>query len=160
MTKLGMSLWLARGKRLPRFDNLEEAEHELFRIRDELLSVLEQTIASSTQFRLDRSPESLKELEKWYFKLLNREDGFRSLGLTRDELERAISMYLGAVFVANVGRFKWKVEEDALVKGRYEIGVGTPLFTMNLTLGENLESKPNNKRQQSLWREFCKYAAG
>ena len=122
--------------------------------------ILEHTIASSTQFRLDRSPGSLKQLENWYFTLLNRKDGFRSVGLTRDDLERAISMYLGAVFVANVRTFKWKVEEDALVKGRYEIGVGKPLFTMNLTLGENLEAKPNNKRQQSLWREFCKYANG
>jgi hypothetical protein len=153
-----MSIWLARGKRLPRFNSLEEAEHELLRTRDHLLVVLDRVIASSAQFRLDSSPESLKELEKWYFKLLNREDDFRSVGLTRDELERAISMYLGAVLVANVSTFKWKVEEDALLKGRYEIGVGKPLLTLNLTLGSNLESRPNNKRQQSLWREFCQYA--
>jgi hypothetical protein len=153
-----MSIALAHGELLPRFNSLEEAERELFRIRDHLLNALELTIASSAQFRLDRSPESLKELEKWYFKMVNRADNFKSSGSSKDEIERAISMYLGAVFVSNDSAFEWKVKENAFVRGRYEIGVCKPLVTLALTLGSNLESGPNNKRQQSLWRVFCKYA--
>jgi len=63
-------------------------------------------------------------------------------------------MYLGTVVVANVPCFKWVVEEFAFLAGRYEIGIGAPLFTVMLTGGSNLQSEPNNKRRQSLFRQF------
>ena len=148
-----MKVARAHGEGLPRFNNLADAERELFRMRDNLIHELMQAVNSCLQVRLDESPESLKRLERWYFTLLSH-DGFAVLGLSRETLEQAIPMYFGAVLVANTSSFKWLVEESPFARGRYHIGVGTPQGSVALTGGWNLEREPNNERQRSLWRRY------
>jgi hypothetical protein len=157
MSNRGLTVAHAYGEHLPEFKSVREAELELFGRRDRLLDNLRRAV-SNAPVRLDDSPQSLKDLEAWYFKLLDRGDDFNSLEMNRDELECAISMYLGTVVVANVPGFKWLVQEFAFLAGRYEIGIGVPLFKVMLTGGSNLQSEPNNKRRQSLFRQFRKCA--
>ena len=64
-------------------------------------------------------------------------------------------MYLGQVIVHNHPEFRWIVEEFAFQRGKYEIGVTKPLFTLMLTKRTDLSSRPNNKKRQSLWRDYC-----
>jgi hypothetical protein len=80
------------------------------------------------------------------------------VGGSRDRIESAISMYFGAVVVANMRAFKWVVQEFAFASGRYELGVGKPGFTIMLMAKSNLESLPNNKSRQSLQRRFRQLA--
>jgi hypothetical protein len=53
--------------------------------------------------------------------------------------------------------FSWVVQEYQFAKGRYEIGVQRPLLSIMLTKGRKLQLA-GNKRMQSLWREFQRYA--
>jgi len=153
MTKAGMAAAQEHGTNLPSFASQGEAEHSLFARRDELLLTLQKSASGNSTFRFDSSPDSLKALEKWYFDLLEGQN-FGSLGLDQATFEHCISMYLGHVLVQNHPKFKWVVEKFAFQEGKYEIGVQRPLFSLMLTGRRNLAGKPNNKRRQSLWREY------
>jgi hypothetical protein len=157
MSKQGMAIARAYGNQLPQFQNLAEAEGELFARRDSLLDALKRAAQESPQLLLNESPESLKALEGWYFDLLAHGHVLASLHLDRETLERALAIYFGAVVVANARSFKWFVQEFAFGAGRYEIGVRDQYCQLMLTMGSNLEAAPNNKRHQSLYRRFRRY---
>jgi hypothetical protein len=156
MSKVGLLAARLFGKGLPRFHDQAEAERALFARRDELLRMLADWSHRSADFTYDLSPESLKGLERWYFQLAAG-PGVRSIKTDLDTFERAIAMYLGAVFVRNgTPPFEWFVNEFAFEEGRYEIGVQRGLFAMML-LRQSIP-RENNKRQESLWRMYVRYA--
>jgi hypothetical protein len=156
MSKAGLRAARQFGENLPIFRDQAEAERALASRRDELLQMLTDWSRRSTVFRFDLSPESLRGLERWYFQL---EDGpgFRSIDTDQETFERAVAMYLGAVFVQNaVPPFEWFVQEFAFEAGRYEIGVRQGLFAMMLS--RQSMRREGNQRQESLWRMFVRYA--
>ena len=156
MSKLGLRVAKAFGKRLPTFADQAEAERALQSRRDELLRMLADWSQRSTYFKSDLSPESLKGLERWYFQLADG-PGFGSIGTDQETFEGAIAMYLGAVFVRSAAPpFEWFVKEFAFEAGRYEIGVRRDLFAMMLS--RQWLPRENNKRQESLWRMYQRYA--
>ena len=107
-----------------------------------------------------------------YFGLPSNEDSFslalpRSAsfsevwcaGFSRSAFERCVAAYLGEVLVKNRPPFEWFVAEDPFEPGKYEVGVRRPLYSLMLTLPLDLATRPNNKRRQSLWREYRQHAA-
>lgn len=127
----------------------------LFRQRDELLGKLIEMSRVASSFRPDFSPESLKDLERWYFELAEGA-GFDSVGTDEETFERTVAMYVGEVIVRNAPPFEWFVAEFAFEPGRFEIGVERPLLRIALS---RLSPVPRerNKRAQSLWRMYHKY---
>ena len=157
MSKQGLKIAQGYAQTLPRFENSNEAERALFERRDHLLSRLRDATREDEKVQLDGSPQSLKDLERWYFAVLEG-PGFASVLMDREDVEHAISMYLGEVLVRNTKQFRWVVEEFAFAEGRYEIGVGTSQVKIMLSRGANLQERPNNKQRQSLYREFSQFA--
>jgi hypothetical protein len=156
MSKAGLLAAKLFGKTLPTFSDQAEAEHALLSRRDELLQMLADWSQRSTDFRSDFSPESLKGLERWYFRLVDG-PGFQSIDTDKATFERAMAMYVGAVFVRNAAPpFEWFVKEFAFEAGRYEIGVRRDLFAMMLS--RQTVQQEHNKRQDSLWRMNARYA--
>jgi phenylpropionate dioxygenase-like ring-hydroxylating dioxygenase large terminal subunit len=147
----------AHGKLLPSFKDTGEAERILLGRRDELLNVLRQAATKTEVFTFDFTPKSLKSLEHWYFQTLDA-GNFEFFGLDREMLERCIHMYLAEVIVRNHPEWKWTVTEYAFEPGKYEIGIERPLYRVNLGRAD-LAIRPNNKRKQSLWREYQGYVA-
>jgi hypothetical protein len=158
MSKHGLKIAQDYAQTLPRFENSNEAERALFERRDHLLSRLRDTTREDEKVQLDGSKQSLKDLEQWYFAVLEG-PGFASVRMDREEVEHAISMYLGEVLVRNANGFRWVVEKFAFAEGCYEVGVATSQVKIMLSRGANLQAKPNNSRRQSLYREFSQFAA-
>jgi hypothetical protein len=157
MSKQGLKIAKEHAGGLPRFESLADAERTLFAKRERLLRRLQEAAGSSPVVQLDYSPESLKRLEAWYFRLLR--DSFDAVGIGREEFEQAVSMYLGEVLSKSIARVEWSVTESVFAPGHYEIGVRRPrVFGLMLTGRTNLEMTPNNKRHQSMWRSFRQYA--
>jgi hypothetical protein len=137
------------GEELPAFSSLSEAEKILIQLKD---STLEAFLAEEgLSLDLDYSPESLKPIEKWYF-----EAGCPKVGGGNYSVSHAIGFYFGEVLCRSAG-FSWIVEEFAFIKGRFEVGVNRRLVTIMLTKGKTPRVE-GNKRLQSLWREYEKYA--
>jgi hypothetical protein len=67
-----------------------------------------------------------------------------------------MAFYLGEVLCRHAG-FSWVVQEFAFEHGRYEVGVKRSLATIMLTRGRSPKAS-NNKRMQSIWSEYLRYA--
>jgi hypothetical protein len=158
MGKAGLQAAADHGKQLPIFRTLADARQELFALRAHHLAVLSNAAEGRSPASLDRSPESLKPLEAWYFQLLDT-DSFGATGPSRAEFERGLPFYFGEVLARIHPPFEWIVEESAFAPERYEIGVRRGLITVMLTLPWDLSARPHNKRRLSMWRQFCQYAA-
>jgi len=156
MSRAGLIAARLFGRKLPTFRDLAEAERALLARRDELLRTLSELSRQSSDFSADLSPESLKGLERWYFELRDG-PGFTSIGVDEETFERAMAMYLGEVLVRNAPPFEWFVDEFAFEHGRYEIGVRRSLVAVMLS---RLAPDPpeRNKRHQSIWRMYRRYA--
>jgi hypothetical protein len=143
-------------EKLPAFSSLEEAQHQLYTYRDKQLALLAEIAKHTTRFQPDYSPESLKQLEQWYYQLYET-GSFQLLGLTRETFETCMAMYFGETAVRTAGAH-WIVEEYFLAPGRYELGLQKESVTMML-LQHCLDhfQTPNNKRRQSLFRDYRKY---
>jgi hypothetical protein len=70
---------------------------------------------------------------------------------------KAMAVYFGEVLCRH-GKFKWIVKEFAFAKNRYELGVSKEFCSIMLT-NHRRPTLANNKRKQSLWREFSKYVS-
>jgi len=146
------------GRTLPRYGSQEEAERALFAERDLLLGRLRTAAGASPSFRFDLTPESLKALERWYFEA--RESGaFARFGVSPEAFERCIAMYLGEVIVRNHAVFRWVVREFPFVPGTYEIGVDRGTLAVMLTRFGQLQTRPNNKKRESIWREYRRWVS-
>lgn len=152
MSGTGMKAALTLGEKLPVYPSLEVARTELFAQRDRLLSALT-TAAAGEGVALDHSPESLKTVEPWFFRVV--EAGRLPIaGMDLQTLDLAIAMYFGEVVVRTTD-FEWTVAEFAFAQGRYEIGVARPLYTRMLGGGLGLVERTRNTRRQSIWREYA-----
>jgi hypothetical protein len=157
MSRAGLLAAKLFGAKLPAFRDLADAERALLRQRDEFLRTLSDLSRHSATFRPDASAESLKELEHWYFELLEGA-GFRSINTDQETFERAIAMYMGEVLVRNAPPFEWFVTEFAFgPPGRYEIGVQRPRFAV-MSNRTPPAPRERTKRGQSLWRMYQQYA--
>jgi hypothetical protein len=152
MTRAGLLAAKLFGSRLPKYQDLAHAERVLYPRRDELLQKLVTVSHFAWSFRPDFSPESLKELELWYFELKDG-PGVGSVGTDEETFERAMAMYLGEVLVRNVPEFEWFVTEFAFEQGRFEIGVRRPLYERMLSR-QSFPPRERNKRHQSMWRMY------
>src|SRR4029078_4531596 len=103
------------------FPHNEPAVRALLRARDDDIDYLRDLAASSQRFEPTFSPDSLKDLELFYFDLVN-EERFEADSEERRRLRSAVATYLGAVLVKHAG-YHWVVQEFAFARGRYEIGV-------------------------------------
>ncbi len=129
----------------------------LYLERDQLLRELTASAPASETFSPTFQAESLKNLERWYFELYER-NGFAQAGTTRERFERAIAMYVGETAVRSNSEFQWFVSEYPFEPGKYELGIRKPLFAWMLRSFTDLYARPNNKRRQSIWREFKQHA--
>jgi hypothetical protein len=144
------------GARLPKFGSLGEAEATLYRERDLLLVELAQ-FAQRSDFDCSFQPESLKALERWYFRLLDL-DAFRVPSMPQHQFERCIAVYFGEILVRSSPPFEWFVSEYAFTPGRYELGIRRPLLELMLSGPKPPDARERNKRMQSLWRDYRRYA--
>jgi hypothetical protein len=158
VSRAGMEAARQHAAQLPNFANQAEAEQALFSERDALLRELVDAAEGTETFKPTFQPASLKDLEAWYFQLWEHE-GFAEAGISRERLEQAIAMYVGETAVQNDSEFEWFVSEFPFEPGKYQIGIRKPLFSWMLRSFTDLHSRPNNKRRQSIWREFKQYAA-
>lgn len=125
---------------LPSFGSQAEAEAALFERKDRALADLQSKLAS-----LDFTPESLKGLEGAAL-----QSGVQSIPPDQ------IGFYLGEVYCRSAA-FNWVVSESPFAPGRYEIGVTRGLVTIMVTKGRTV-TLDRNKRLQSLWKEYQRYA--
>jgi len=157
MTRYGHEVALEHAESLPSFESLAEAERSLFQLRNHLRDEIER-LSRECNVILDFSPDSLKALEKWYFDLC-RSDDFARLGLTQEEFERCMGFYNGFVYTENDPEFTWIVKESPFKAGKFEIGVTKGLFTKMIGRVSHLQKLKNNKRMQSMFREYKQYSA-
>jgi hypothetical protein len=150
MSRYGLDVASSHGATLPKFSCVEEAERALYSQRDSILSALCNELGET--LNLDYSPDSLKRLEQWFFE--KRSPNKLQSGVP---VAKAIAVYFGEVLCRH-GKFKWIVKEFAFAENRYELGVSKELCSIMLTNGRQ-PTLANNKRMQSLWREFAKYAS-
>jgi hypothetical protein len=133
---------------LPAFRSLAEAKFALLHRKDSILAAF--VSACGVDLELDFSPESLKHLEAWYFRIGSPET------VAGISLPSAIGFYFGEVLVRNTP-FEWVIESFVFEPSKFEIGVARPGYSIMLTAGM-LPSKRGNKRKQSLWREWRRIA--
>jgi hypothetical protein len=155
MTHKGRQVAIEYGKNLPAFSNPEEAKVAWFAFRDEHLAILENIAQGHLVLAPDFQPESLKDLELWYFQLYET-NSFQHLNVTQEVFETCMAMYFGEIAVRNANAH-WIVEEYFLAKGRYQFGINKGLLTMMLKRFTDHYREPNNKRRQSLYRLYLKY---
>ena len=150
---LGLKIAKAFGQKLPAFSSQSDAEYHLFAHRDARLQRIANLAASSDVFFADFTPESLKNLEQWYF-ILWESDGFGALGISREEFESCMAMYVSEVAVQNCSDAKLEVREFGFEPGKYELGVQRGLTHLMRSRFTDHFNTPNNKRRQKIYREY------
>jgi hypothetical protein len=157
MSKKGLKVAIEYGEKLREFENILEAEKFFLKYKDELLIQLELVSQESDIFKVDNKVESLKNLEKWYFELYEKNE-FVKLGLDRNEFEKVMAIYFGEVVVQNNKDAKWEIEEYPFVPGKYTFGVTKGFGSMSLGNGFiDHYKEPSNKRRNSLFRMYNHY---
>ncbi|MEM4204400.1 MAG: hypothetical protein QXS54_10070 [Candidatus Methanomethylicaceae archaeon] len=155
MSRQKHKIALQHGERLPSFSNLEDAERYWYAFRDKHLAHLLEIARQSPDFHPDYTPESLKQLEHWYFSLCET-DSFHFTGTTRETFEVCMAMYFGETVVRNT-RARWIVQEYFLASGKYELGLQKDSMTIALYRYTEPFLAISNKRKQSLFRAYKKY---
>jgi hypothetical protein len=150
MSQYGMLVAGQFAQGLPEFSEQATATEALLAWRDRGLQEL--YLLSGLAPSLDYSPESLKSLESWFFQ--NGQPAATESGFS---IPHAIAFYVGEVLCRS-RQFQWVIQEFPFSKGRYEIGVTRQGLTIMLTKGKHLQLA-GNKRMQSLWREYQRYAS-
>jgi hypothetical protein len=157
MSKQALAVATALGKRLPRFASAAAARRALFTERDEALRHLASLDGAAWGFVADRTVDSLRALERFYFALHPRK--FARVGTDRARLEDAMAYYLGAVAVKVAGA-RWLVAEYPFARGRYEIGVATKSQTVMVGGAcDRWHERRPNARRDALRRQFLDWWA-
>jgi hypothetical protein len=155
MSREGLKVARSASRRLPAFSSQREARSRLLALRDDRLSRLKAWAKQAAEFRLDSAPESLKRIEAWYFALVD-DDGFRSLGTSREEFEDCMASYFCRVVVATHADAKWVVEESPFVRGRFEVGVQRGYCTWAGSFRDHFRA-PANKSRTRIFRDYQKF---
>lgn len=157
MTRPGLKAALKYGEKLPKFKSMAEAEKYFFARKDKLLDKFEKKCEQYSFFTPDYSVESLKTLEKTYFDLYEA-GSFRETGLSRDEFERAMSVYFGEVVVRNNDGAKFEVREFPFAQGKYEFYISKGLLSVAIAdRFRDLYQQPGNVRKNHMFREYNRY---
>ena len=157
MTRPGLKAALKYGEKLPKFKSMAEAENYFFARKDKLLGKFEKKCQQYSFFTPDYSVESLKKLEKTYFDLYEA-GSFRETGLSRDEFERAMSVYFGEVVVRNNDGAKFEVREFPFAQGKYEFYISKGLLSVAIAdRFRDLYQQPGNVRKNHMFREYNRY---
>ncbi|MBO4701244.1 MAG: hypothetical protein J5625_01145 [Lachnospiraceae bacterium] len=157
MSKAGLKAALLYGSKLKSFNSISDAKEFYFtfynRLKDEFIDLCKENEILFTNY----SVESLKDLEKWYFELLE-EDKFESIGISREEFEQCMGVYFAEVVVQNNKDASLIVEEFPFVPGKYNMVVNKGLASMTFFgLCVDWYSRTGNKRRTLLFREYNKY---
>jgi len=144
------------GRTLPAYRNISEARTSLFAARDARLAGFKVLASKSDLFVANDTPESLKQMEAWYFQLVES-DGFRLVGVTREEFEKCMATYFCHVAVVNCPEAEWYVAEFAFEPGKYEIGVKRGLVHQMRGSFTDHFAKGANRRRTAIYREFQRY---
>ena len=109
MSKQGLNTAIQYGESLEEFNNKIEAENYFMSYKNHLLERLKIISKQTNDFFLNYTEESLKEIEKWYFDLYEKQ-AFDKIGSSLEEFESILSIYWGAVIVENKDDTKWVIE--------------------------------------------------
>ena len=156
MSKAGLNAAVAHASRLKSFADLKDAEEYFFSYRDKLLKKIAALCLYTDLFAADYSADSLKELEKWYFDLWEK-DEFSKIGVSQNEFEQMMSVYFGEVVVKNNPEARWVVREDSFVNGKYELFVNKGNLFFSIPFRGDWCDRPGNKRRNKLFRDYNKY---
>lgn len=154
-----MKIALKVGQSRMKFDSLKIAETYF---ENERLIYLQKIKALQEKYineKLDFSPESLKSIEKIYFDFYEN-DKFNKEIISKDDFIKLLGIYNGFVYVKN-GKAKWKVQKEFFVSdNRYFLGieVNGGFCFIDCSGISHLEKLTNNKRRQSMYREYKKYS--
>jgi len=153
MSWFGLKVAKLFGQKLPAFSSQAEAEAFFFGQRDERLRRMIKLATSSETFTVDYTPESLKNLERWYFELVDN-DKFKSLGVSREDFECCMASYFCELAVRNCPETKWEVQEFTFERGKFEIGIQRGLLHLMLNRFTDHYKQPNNKKRQKIFRMY------
>lgn len=139
---------------LKKFKSQKKARKYYFDYRNKYLKKLKTIAPKHDKFKYSFQPESLKDLELWYFEMYENKT-FRKYSTNRDEFEKCMGMYFLETIVRNHKKAKWIVEEDDFVEKRYELGVSIDELEdiMMDSFYDHYETT-NNKRKQYIYREY------
>ncbi len=141
------------GRRLPRFESAALARRAMFEARDESLAHLKALDGVSVGFVADRSIESLRALERFYFSLYPR--GFAGAKTDRRRFEAAMAFYVGAVATKQLPKARWVIEESPFAPGGYELGIATDGQTVMVGgMCGGWHATKRNTRHDALHRQF------
>jgi len=161
MSKQGHKSALQVGRSLPVHKTREEAEKFYFSYRDKALKSIAKLAKKHPEYQLDFSPESLKNLEKLYFDLLDKKaySKYELLGLTFKRMEQLLAIYYGEVFIKNTTCI-WVAQPFGYIENKYYLGIQSENkgMTIECISFSNHYKTPDNKRKQYLYREYMKYS--
>ncbi len=155
MSRQGRAAAIQYGEKLPAFAAITEARHYYYAYRDKHLAFLSEIASKQQTFYSDYNPQSLKQLEQWYFHLYET-DSFRAMGTDRETFEICMAMYFGETVVRNQ-HAQWVVESYFLAPDKYDLGISKGSVTIKLARFTDHFLEPNNKKQESLFRRYHKY---
>lgn len=160
MSRQGRKIAILTGQARPVHKTRQDAEQYYFSFRDKALQDIEKLRSKHSDYKLDFSPDSLKDMEGLYFDLLdkNKYSKYPAFGLTLKRMEQLLAVYYGQVYVENTDAH-WTVEKDPFVPDRYYIAVkfGNNFMTIECTRKKDYYRMQDNKRHQALYREFKKH---
>ncbi len=155
MSRQGSTVAQQHGDTLPTFSCQADAEQYYYAFRDKHLARLSEIASHHLAFLPDYRPESLKQLEQWYFQLYET-DGFHALGINRETFEACMAMYFGET-AARSANAHWIVARYFLAANAYELIVQRGSFSMALFCFTDHFRTPNNKKRECLFRRYEKY---
>jgi hypothetical protein len=156
MTKGAAAIAEQYGRTLPKYESAVVARRAMFAERDAALAHLASLDGAIAGFSCDRSIESLRALEAFYFALHARgAAAFARAGTTRKRFEDAMAMYVGSVATKHVRGARWIIEAYAFVPGGYEIGIAVAANRIMIGgMCGDFHKTPPNKRRDALYRQF------
>ena len=155
-SKKSYELVLKHSQKLKSFSSKEDAEEFFFSLKDNLLKKLENICTDCAFFKMDYTLESIKNIEKWYFELYEKNE-FEILGTSREEFEEILGIYWGECAIKYNSSSIWIVEEDWLINGKYSFCINIKGW-MHITYKyfNDLYKYPDNKTHKRMYREFKK----
>ncbi len=160
MSRQGHKLALLVGQSRLIHKTRQDAERYYFLFREKALRDIEKLKLKYSDYNLDYSPDSLKNIEKLYFNLLDRKEysKFPIFGVTLKRMEELLAIYYGQVYVSNT-HTNWTVEKDSFVPDRYFLAVKfeNNFMTIECARRTNHFKMQDNKKQESLYREYKKH---
>ncbi len=137
------------------FKSQEDANSYLIEQKQQDLATFLEFLKTNEFFEADFSPESLKELEKLYFKLRD-EKKYKANFITIEDYELYMSIYFGEVIVKNLEAFKWGAEKDFENPNIYSLVIQKPFYVKGILRRRNHHARKNNKDKEALFREYNK----